>query len=98
MTIIKKFDPEEHTKKFPKKYIILTVMSLFVLILIEIWTSNVVVSFGAKFEDISALKKTLQMENQILENEIAKYSSLSNVATHSASLGFSKIESVQYIR
>lgn len=98
MTIIKKFDPEQHSKKFPKKYLILTVASLFILILIEIWVSNAVVSFGAKFEDISALKKTLQMENQILENEIAKYSSLSSVATSSAALGFYKVESVQYIR
>ncbi len=98
MTIIKKFDPEEHTKKFPKKYIILTVMSLFVLILIEIWASNTVVSFGEKFQSLSVLKQALQMESQILQNEIAKGSSLTSIASQSAGLGFTKLESIQYIR
>lgn len=98
MTIIKKFDPQQYDKKFPKRYIILTAVSLFVLTIIEIWVSNEAVSFGEKFASLSSLKQTILLENQVLENEIAKYSSLSNVATTSATLGFSKVESIQYIR
>lgn len=98
MTIIKKFNPDQYSQKFPKKYIILTVVCLFALILIEIWASNTLVEFGAKLENTQAIKKTLQTENQILENEIAMFSSLTSTASSSAILGFSKPEKIQYIR
>ena len=98
MTIIKKFEPEEVKSKFPKRYITLIILSLFVLTVIEIWASNTYVTYGEKFESLSNLSKELDLENQILENEIAKNASLNIVASKSASLGFSKPESIQYIR
>lgn len=98
MTIIKTFDTEENGKKFPKKYIILTLLSLFMLTLIEIWANNTIASFGGQFGRLSDLKKNLEMENQILENEIAKEASLNSIASKSAQLGFSKSKSIQYIR
>lgn len=98
MTIIKTFEPDEQKSKFPKKYIALIVFTLFVLTVIEIWASNIVVTYGEKFEKLSSLEKALNLENQILGNEIAKYTSLNSVASKSAELGFSKIESIQYIR
>ncbi|MBI2019894.1 hypothetical protein HYS94_00530 [Candidatus Daviesbacteria bacterium] len=100
MTIIKKFDPDKKDtrQKFPKKYVVLGGITLFILILIEIWVSNTMVSFGEKLVSINNLKNTIKLENQILQNEIAKYSSLTNVATESSKLGFSKPESIQYIR
>lgn len=97
MTIIKTFDTQDQNK-FPKRYLVLTVLGLFILTLIEIWASNTVVAFGEKLEKLSALEKNLQMENQILENEIAEVSSLKSVASSSAALGFSKSENIQYIR
>lgn len=81
-----------------KKHIIFVVVGLFVLMLIEIWTSNNVVTYGEKLERLSVLSKTLDLENQILENEIAKRQSLNSVASKSAELGFSAPESIQYIR
>ena len=98
MTIIRKFEIEENQKKFPKKYIILTIFCLLTLAITEIWASNTVASFGERFASISALKTAITLENQILENEVAKYSSLTSVASESAKLGFSKITSIQYIR
>lgn len=98
MTIIKKFEPDKETKKFPKRYVILALFSLSALILIEIWISNTMVAFGEKVAGIISLKNSLQLENQILQNEIAKYSSLTNVATASSRLGFSPPEGIQYIR
>ncbi len=97
MTIIKKFEPEEVKTKYPKKYIAIGILSLFVLIITAIWTSNIAVTYGDKFENLSMLSKTLLMENQVLENEIAKRSSLNDIASKSASLGFAKPESIQYI-
>lgn len=97
MTIIKKFNPEQK-KSSPKKYLILVFCSLFILTLAEIWANNTMVIYGEKFEKLFSLQQSLSLENQTLENLIAKQSSLLNIASKSASLGFSKVESIQYIR
>ena len=97
MTIIKKFDPVQKTT-FPKKYIILVSLGLFILILTQIWANNTMVIYGEKFGKLSSLQQTLNLENQILENEIARQASLISVASKSASLGFLKLDNIQYIR
>lgn len=97
MTIIKKFEPENQKTKLPKRYIAFISTGLFLLILFEIWASNTMASFGGRLEKLSALEKNLKMENRILENEIAKRSSLSIIASKSAELGFSRGTSIQYI-
>lgn len=98
MTIIKKFEPDDQKSKLPRKYIAVVILSLFILTITEIWASNTLVTYGDKFENLSLLSKGLDMENRILENQIAKYSSLDTVASKSASLGFFASESIQYIR
>ena len=98
MTIIKKFEPEQPKKVFSKKYISLVAIFLFALTLVEIWTNNTVVIYGEKFEKLSTISKQLNLENQILENEIAKNTSLNSIASKSAQLGFSTPESIQYNR
>lgn len=98
MTIIKKFEPEDSKKRFSKKYLGPVVVCLFVLMLVEIWVSNNVVTYGEKFEKLSTIRKTLSLENQILENELAMFQSLNNIASKSGELGFSEPQSIQYIR
>jgi len=98
MTIIKKFEPEQPKNNYSRKFISLAALVFFILILIQIWVSNTVVSYGEKFNKLSALEEALKTENQILENEIANESSLKNLSSKSAELGFSKVESIQYIR
>lgn len=98
MTIIKKFETAEPKKDFGKKYISLIAVCLFVLVFFQIWTSNSVVTYGEKLENLLTLQRTLNLENQILENKIAKQEALSSVASKSAELGFSEPESIQYIR
>lgn len=97
MTIIKKFESQEG-KRFSKKYVAFIVFSLLTLVVLEIWVQNSLVLYGEKFEKMSELERMLKMENQILENEIAKEVSLNNLASKSAELGFSKPENIQYIR
>ena len=99
MTIIKKFEPiiEEKNTRFSKVLVIILV-SLFALTLGEIWASNSVITYGEKYEKLSSLEKNLRMENQLIENEIAKNSSLNVISTKSAELGFSNSQSIQYIR
>jgi len=98
MTIIKKFEPAERKSKLPKKVIGLIIFSLFLLTVVEIWANNTLITYGEKYENLSRLSKSLQMGNQMLENEIAKSSSLQSIASKSASLGFSRSDSIQYIR
>lgn len=98
MTIIKTFDTEEVKSKFPKKYLGLVLLGLISLTLIEIWASNTVVAFGEKLDKLTEAEKNLKLENQILENEIAQNSSLANIASKAATLGFSSAQSIQYIR
>ncbi|MBI2599940.1 hypothetical protein HYW43_03405 [Candidatus Daviesbacteria bacterium] len=98
MTIIKTFEPEETKRKLPKLYIILAIIGLSALMLIEIWVNNTMIAYGERFEKLTTAEKNLRMENQILENEIAKRSSYINIASESAELGFSSGQSILYIR
>lgn len=98
MTIIKKFEPDEPKSKLPKKVIGLIIFCLFLLTVVEIWTNNTLITYGERYENLSNLSKSLQMENQMLENEIAENSSLQSIASKSAVLGFIKSEGIQYIR
>lgn len=98
MTIIKKFEPIEQKKNNYNKYLIIILTFLFTLTIGEIWASNNVITYGEKYEKLFTLEKNLRMENQIIENEIAKNSSLGVIASKSAELGFSAGQSIQYIR
>lgn len=97
MTIIKKFETEEPNKKLPKKYISLGLFSLFLLILVEIWVNNNAVAYGENYERLSKITKNLSLENQLLENEIARQKALYRLASKSAELGFAEPESIEYI-
>lgn len=98
MTIIHKFEPEEQKGKTYKKYIVITLVGFFALTLIEIWASNTAVAYGEKYEKLFVMERNLKMENQLLENEIAKNASLNTIASKSAQLGFYTNQSIQYIR
>lgn len=103
MTIIKTFDTnseekKDENKRLPKRYIVFCGVGIFILTILEIWANNTIITYGEKFEKLSILEKELDMENQILENEIAKNASLANIASKSAKLGFSSEQSIQYIR
>jgi len=80
-----------------KKPIILSVFVLVVLALLQIWANNILVSYGEKFDGIGRLGQSLQLENQILENKVAKFSSLDSIATASSALGLMPTKDVQYL-
>lgn len=98
MTIIKKFEPDIEKSKFPKFWVGMVIVFLLSLSLIEIWVNNVSYEYGMKFEKMTQVEKQLLIENQILENEIARSSSLQSISSKSAELGFSRPKKIQYIR
>lgn len=99
MTIIRKFETEEinSTSWKSKKISLMAGLMLVFLVVLEIWASNTLVSFGEKYAKISKLEKALAQENKILENHIAKEASLNNIASAAASLGLNKPRSVKYL-
>ena len=98
MTITHKFEPEKEEKKGLPKLTIIFIVVLAILGVLEIWVSHTLVQYGQKFESMDGLKNTLSLENKILENEIARLSSLSEISTQSASLGLKAAREIQYIR
>lgn len=96
MTIIKNFETKEK-RGLPKKVWIVS-LGLIFLVILEIWVYNTTTEFGYKFDSISKDSQNLILENAILENEIAKQSSLISVASQSALLGFKRTSVIQYLR
>lgn len=99
MTIIRKFETEEikNTSWRSKKISMFAGLMLTFLVVLEIWASNTLVSFGEKYAKISKLEISLEQENKILENYIAKEASLSNIASSAATLGLNKPRSIKYL-
>lgn len=100
MTIIKTFELEDQKtdqKWKTKKLGVLIGLFLVFLVILEIWANNTLITYGEKFEKISVLQTTLQLENQVLENRIAKESALNNIATVSSTLGLASPKSIQYL-
>jgi len=100
MTIIKTFETHsEHNfiNLRSKKFILVSILIIFFAVA-EIWVNNSLAKLGGQFESTLNLQKSLMLENQLLENEIATEASLQKIASQSASLGFIKPLKVQYIR
>lgn len=96
MTIIRTFEqPEKPTHS--KKYVGVCIISVIFLVVLQIWANNTMAIYGNKFENISQLQDSLTLQNQLLENKIAETSSLSRIASKSATLGLIKPEKVEYL-
>lgn len=80
--------------------IIFKVSGIFLatLILLQIWVSHAMITQGSNLKKIEDLERQLIQENLLLKNEIATHSAFLNIASASASLGFSLPKAVQYIR
>lgn len=100
MTIIRKFNIEEEKKSGlrTKKTIFFSIIITICLVVMQIWANNTLAIYGSKLESISQLNQTLELENQVLTNKIATSSSLSHIASQSATLGLGIPKSVQYLR
>lgn len=79
------------------KYAVPVSLLILSLVIIEIWVVHTLSGYGSKFKEIEKLQKNLELENQILENEIAHESSLNKIASSSATFGLEKPKKVQYI-
>lgn len=83
----------------PKK-LLLIVACIIILILavIEIWTVNRLATLGGKIVQFEISKTSLIEQNEILENEISKKSSLRNIEAEAKNRGFEKATKINSIR
>ena len=81
-----------------KRLISFVVIFLGVLLVLQIWVSHQVASFGQDFKKIEEVEERLRFKNKLLELEINKRKALQAIASSGAELGFSAPKDVQYIR
>ena len=74
-----------------KKYLLFAVLIILPLVLLEIWSVNRLATLGTEINKLENTSSALKLENQVLENGIAKRSSLQQVEAESIKLGFQKV-------
>lgn len=92
--ILKKLEIGSKSRK--KIVLVLGALIVFAVVL-EIWAVNRLATFGLQISELEKNKNTLVLENQVLENEIAKKTSLLEVSKEASGLGFEKIKQIEYI-
>ncbi len=81
-----------------RKLIIFLGVVLCLGVILQIWVMNRMATFGEQLTGIERTRQQLTLENQILENQIAKMSSLQTIKVYAANLGFRPISSITYVR
>ncbi|MFH0937016.1 MAG: hypothetical protein V1808_01860 [Candidatus Daviesbacteria bacterium] len=89
---------EERPKKRLLKVIRVTVVLVLVIFFLEIWMMTRLSTYGNKIQELKQTKDAITLENQILENTIAKNSSLNLVEKKASQLGFGSIKNLEYIK
>lgn len=80
-----------------KKILIFLGLILLIVAVLEIWSVNRLATFGEQINKLERSKAALKLENKLLENEIAKYSSLSEAQKYAPHLGFENTKKVEYL-
>lgn len=83
---------------YSKKTAVICIFGVVALLLIQIWVVHTTTTSGEKLKEIENLQKVITLKNQMLENEIAYASALTNIASQAASLGLKTPKGIQYIR
>lgn len=83
---------------FKRKLVTTLVLLIIFVVMIEIWVSNRLSTFGEKISGLERTKYSLQLENNYLKNQIAQKKSLMLNEKKSKSLGFTKIKNLEVIK
>ncbi len=80
-----------------KRHIGMVLLLVIPLIVIEIWAVNRLSTYGEQISKLEETRAALEIENKILENKIAKETSLLNMVSLSSQLGFEVALNVEYL-
>ena len=81
-----------------RKIYIVSAVIILMAIIVEIWTVNRLSTFGQELNKLDQQKAALQLNNQVLQNEIAQDSSLQEISNESKNLGLQPIAHIQYLK
>lgn len=84
--------------RFSKLLIRALGVTFFLTLMLQIWMVNRLSSFGDKLNQIKADQKQVELQNIILENSIAKLSSLETVEKQALVLGFMETKDVAFLK
>lgn len=82
---------------FNRKILMLMLLVLLSTVVLEIWISSRISTFGSKIFLLNQEESDLQLQNQLLQNEIATSSSLNEVSKAAQLLGLEDIRHLEYI-
>ena len=84
--------------RFSRRKVTLSLLVLLPLgVILQIWVSNRLTTFGQEINQIERLRSQLVLENQLLENEIAERSSLKLMKVYATNLGFVSARNIEYL-
>lgn len=95
MNLLKNFEPE---KNFKRKYLPFILVIVISVVVLEIWATNRLATYGEKITELERSRVGLEMENQLLEKEIAEKASLYENEKISKKLGFGEIKNIEYLK
>lgn len=99
MRLARSFENKERgeSRKGFGKLTLVVLICVAILVVAEIWVNHNQITYGEKWQEIENLQRVLVTENQILENQISSFASLSNMASRSAELGFISPKDIKYM-
>lgn len=95
MSILKKLETDSLVRK---KIIILTLVTITLVAILEIWSVNRLSTYGEEINKLEKTRLALNLENQLIQNEIAKYSALIEIEDYAKFLGFERIHNLEYFK
>lgn len=95
---MKRIRQEEENRPQRKiaKFIKIGAVLFFVVLMLEIWMTNRLSTYGSKIEEMKEAQAKLTLENQVLENQVAQKSSLLSLESKAGQLGFNSIKNPEY--
>ena len=80
-----------------KKIIVTTLLIVVISLVLEIWSLNRLATFGDQIVKFESATADLSLENQMLENEIAKRSAFKTISEAANSIGFKRTTHVEFV-
>lgn len=87
----------EYNSWFRKKILMFFGLIVILVAVVEIWAVNRLATFGSEISRLESARASLELENSIIEKNIADKSSLLEVSKSSGSLGFIKAQKIDYL-
>lgn len=79
-------------------YVVSGILLFLSLTILEIWLVNRLASFGQRMHQLMLAQARLELENQLLENQLASKTSLNYLSLRSEQLGFVRGKDIQYLK